>query len=316
MSILVIDANNLAHRVFHTPQASLTTKAGEPSGVILGVINSIKGLIERFPETTKVIMCWDGGRSKWRKAIYPEYKAQRDYGDISTPEQQAKKASYDTLWAQMDELHKILPVLGVHSIKLDGQEADDLTAAICRSTHSNEHKMVVTSDKDMLQLINDNVSVFSPYKGIVITPLNFYEETKVTIPAYMGYRALVGDTSDNIDGIPGIGEKTAQTLMGKYGHINNILNAVGEDKKALLKSKRTEKIFFEENLKILGRNHRIMNFDYADYPAMEELVNVSLSTPLEVNRKELNAILIKWQFISILSNYMSWILPFKSLGSD
>ena len=73
--ILLIDGNNVAYRAFHTPQGSLTTKQGEPTGVILGFLNSVKGYLEKFPEVTRVVVAWDGGKAKWRKEIYPDYKA-------------------------------------------------------------------------------------------------------------------------------------------------------------------------------------------------------------------------------------------------
>lgn len=326
--ILLVDGNNLAHRVFHTNSGSLTTKAGEPSGVILGVLNSIKGLIEKFPETTKVIMCWDGGRSEWRKELYPQYKAQRDYGKAD-PEK-AKK--YEGLWSQMESLHENLHIFGVNSIKVQGQEADDIIAVACNEIteqyNGEKHVMVITSDKDMLQLASDNVSIYTPYKDKVISPLNFYDETGVTQEAYLGYRALVGDTSDNIMGVPGIGDKTAKNLMNKWGHIDNILSSKGNDRQVLMKSKRTAKIFENQNLQVLGINNKIMNFKFVPYDvdvedAINKALNVHLTgieetrpSPVELNSRAVKDYFIRWQFLNNLTNYMTWIVPFMGLGED
>lgn len=312
--ILAIDANNIAHRVFHTKTGTLTTKDGKPSGVVMGVLKSIKGYVEKFPETSKVIMCWDGGRSQWRKDLYPDYKAQRDYGS----QDEEKKKMYDGLWMQMEELHKFLPSIGVDSIKIQYQEADDVIASIARCNQSDKHVMIVSSDKDMLQLVDDNVSMYSPYGDKITTPLNFFDETGVDRAAYIGYRALVGDTSDNIKGIPGIGDKTAKNLMDKYGHINNILNAQGADKKALLKSKRTAKIFDPEGLNTLGVNNKIMSFNFCEYDKIEPKVKRALEGNPEVCFKgtELKEFCMEWQFVSILSEYMAWSMLFSSLGED
>lgn len=310
--IILIDMNNLAHRVFHTPQAELTTKAGEPSGVILGVINNIKATIERFPECTRVMAMWDGGKSQWRKEAYPSYKAGRDYGSKEDPE---KKAKYDALWSQMEILHESLHLFGVNSIKIEGQEADDLIASACKVLPGP--KVIVTNDKDMLQLISHEVSVYTPQKGgKMIGIMNFYEETGVTLSAYLGYRALVGDSSDNIIGVPGIGEKTAKDLMSKYGHIDNILNAQGEDKKALMKSKRTNKIYQQEYLNVLAINNKIMSFKFAQYDLLDPEVLLAYETIHEVKGKEIKDFFIRWQFVQNLTNYMSWIVSFKSLGSE
>lgn len=311
--LLVIDGNNAAHRVFHTPAGSLTLKDGTPSGVLLGMLNLIRQNLQRFPETTKVIVVWDAkGGSAWRKAIYPGYKGNRDYGN----DDEAKKQAYDALWSQMEESGRMLPMVGVHSLKIDGYEADDLMAGI--AYYSTDHVMIVTSDKDMLQLVSDNVSVYSPYKDKVISPLDFYDETGVTKEAYIGYRALVGDKSDNIIGIEGIGEKKAKNLMDTYGHIDNILNAQGEDKKKLMKSKVFSRIFTQEGLKTLGVNNKIMNFKHVDFTeATLKRIQEEVDAPShELNSKEFKQWLIKWQFASILADYLTWTSPFMALGED
>jgi 5'-3' exonuclease len=308
--LLIIDGNNIACRSFFTPQGNLSTKQGEPSGVILGVLNSLKGYLDKFPETTKVVVAWDGGRAKWRKALYPEYKANRTHGEGDAEE----KAKYDGLFSQIETLHEFLPSLGVSSIKIDSQEADDIIAAICR-VHT-ENKIVVTSDKDMLQLIDEHTSIYTPYKDRIISPLNFYAETGVTLDAFVGYKALLGDSGDNIFGIPGIGEKTAKGLLDKYGHIDNILNPTPQAKKELMKSARTKKIFDPENLKILGRNNKLMNFNYINFEDFEVEVKRALSEELSTDSKTAREFLMRWQFVSLLSNYTSWILSFKSLGDE
>jgi DNA polymerase-1 len=305
--LLIIDGNNIAYRSFHTPQGSLTTKQGEPSGVMFGVLSSLRFYLETFPDVTRVVVPWDAGKAKWRKEIYPEYKANRSYGN--DPEE---KARFDGLFKQIDELNDFLPKINVQSIKVKGYEADDLIYALCKLYEGNI--MVVTSDKDMLQLINERVSIFTPYKEKVIGVSNFYEETGVTREAYMGYRALLGDPSDNINGIPLIGEKTAKSLMDKWGNIDNILTATGDGKKELLKSARTRRIFEQQNLEILGRNNRIMNFKYAQFdPEVTEQLKALLTNKGQYSKAEVQKWIMRWQFVSILANYMSWIIPFRGL---
>lgn len=319
--ILVIDGNNLGHRIFHTPQGSLCTKQGEPSGVMLGILNSIKGYLEKFPEATRVIVAWDTkGGSDWRKALYPAYKGNRDYGK----EDEAKREAYQGLFNQMAESANMLHMVGVHSIKIDGLEADDIMAGIAYSVSKlpdKEHIMIVTSDKDMLQLVSDRVSVYSPYKDKVISPTDFYEETGVTKEAYIGFRALVGDKSDNITGITGIAEGKAKKLMDEFGHIDNILNAQGDAKKKLLKSTVYRRIFEPEGLKILGVNNKIMNFKHVPYSAelenkVVEAFGLTDAEELSVDSKAFKAWLMRWQFVSILANYMPWITPFLGLNEE
>lgn len=321
--LMVIDGNNLAYRMFHTPQGSLTTRQGEPSGVIFGTMIAMKSLLEKFPETTRVIIAWDGGKAKWRKEMYPEYKANRSYG--ATEEE---KARFDALFAQIEALNDFLPNLGINSIKMKGHEADDIIAVICDHylmADDQDNVMVVTTDKDMLQLINDRVSVYSPIKDRIVSPLNFYEHTGVTKNAYLGYRALLGDDSDNISGVNGIGDKTAKSLMDTYGHIDNILSATGANKDALMKSKRTSKIFDKANLDILARNNKIMNFKFIPTDVdMNSLVEEAIGydsdgyriPSLTVNNKVVKEFCTRWQFVHILAQYLAWVVPFMGLGDD
>lgn len=308
--ILLIDGNNIIMRAFHTPSGDLCTKEGIPTGSMRGFLNSLKTYIEKFPETTKVVVAWDKGRSKWRKAFYPDYKGNRNYS--ATPEDKEK---FDALWNQIDLVHELLPSLGVHSVRIQDTEADDIIAYICQK-YKDENKVIITSDKDMLQLIDKNTTVYNLYKDKIISEVNFYDEYKVNLNAWMGYRALQGDSSDNINGIPGIGEKTAKGLMDKYGHIDNILNPTPEIKKAIMKSKRTAKIYDPENLQILGRNHRLMHFKYADYSDIIPATDEVLSQELVVNGKVVKEFFIRWQFVAMLTNFSSFILTFMALGED
>lgn len=312
---IVVDGNNLAHRIFHTPAGELTKKDGTPSGVVYGIVNSIKGYLEKFPETERVIVAWDTkGGSKWRKALYPDYKANRDYGN----DDEEKKLAYQGLFMQMEESHKMLHMLGVNSIKIDGYEADDIIALLADElTIRNKHMMVITSDKDMLQLVSDNVSIYSPYKDKIYSPTNFFEELGVTKEAYIGYRALIGDTSDNISGIQGIAEGRAKKLMDEFGHIDNVLNAQGDSLKKLKKSVIFSRIFEPQGLRTLGINNKIMNFKFVPREdTILEDITFEVTTQPVVDSKSFRQWCIDWQLASILVNYLPFISVFNALGED
>lgn len=309
MTTLIVDGNLIANRSFFTPQGALTLKDGTPSGVIMGVLKSLQGYLQTFHNATRMVVVWDGGKSEWRKAIYPGYKAQR--GKDRTPEEQEK---YAQIYPQMDILHGFLPTLGVYSLKVQGQEGDDLAYACTQVIEGS--KVIISSDKDLLQLVDKDTVVYRVGKDKIVGMDDFKDELGVTLHAYLGYRALVGDSSDNIVGVAGIGEKTAASLMEKYGHIDNILNAKGDDLKSLMKSKRTAKIFDKENLQVIGRNHKIMNLKYVEWQDYEEYLRSTLNAELEVNSKAVREFLIKWQMNEILSNYLSFINCFNGLGEE
>lgn len=311
--IAIVDGNNLAYRSFYTPMGSLTTSLGKASGCIMGLLNQLKALQETT-DVERIIVMWDSGKAEWRKELHPEYKANRSYGKT-----EEEKVKFDELYSQMNTLHEMLPMIGIHSIKMDVPfEADDLIYGATKYlSEIDEEVLVVTSDKDMYQLIGDKVSLYTPTKKKVIGISDFYDEVGVRHSAYMGYRALLGDTSDNISGVPGIGEKTAKNLMDKYGHIDNVLNPNPADKKVLMKSKRTARIFEEENLQIIGRNHRIMNFKYVD-EHLEKidflgLLTSQLDGELAFNGVEFRKFLTEWQFVSILSDFNVWSGKFRLL---
>jgi len=303
--LLILDSNNLCMRAFHTQQANLMSKRGEVTGVIYGYLQTVKGLLEKFPETTKVVATWDFGHSKWRKALYPQYKGNRNYGDSPL-----EKAKFQRFKEQCNFLHEFISNLGIHSLRFKDYEADDIMYAICKMEPGN--KIVVSTDKDMYQLINDEVSIYSPYKGKVIGKSDFYTEMGVSLRAYIGYRCLVGDPSDNIPGVAGIGEKTAKNLMEQYGHIDNMF----QDKDVLMKSKRTAKIFDANNLTILGRNNKLMDFKYVNFEEIKDEMVETLSKELGINTKVIRETFIQKEFVSILANFISWISPFSVLGGE
>lgn len=331
---LVIDANNLSYRAHSTQQ--LTTKSGEPVGAIYGTLQMLQSylkksegkwknkLFEQLSETLKgetpnitdVVMCWDGGKSKWRKAYYPEYKAHREAKRAEkTPEE---REAYSALLSQMETLHENLPLLGVRSLKYKGWEGDDLIFAVRDLTPKDEICIIVSTDKDMLQLVDEKTFVWSPFKEILVTPENFFAFTGVSKPSYLTYRVLVGDSSDNIPGIKGIGDKKAKDLIIKYGNIEGI--RVNRD--SLMKSKVTSRIFDEHhiidrNVKLMDMRHiPVMGFTIGDVveDGITQRVSKDLDEKLEFQSGLFKMFLMSKQFVSIISGYATWTQPFAELN--
>lgn len=318
---LILDANNLAYRGNVTNK--LTTKQGEQVGAIYGTLQMIQSYLKptsgRFTNRiykaleqegihgkvfTRVIACWDHGKSQYRKELYPEYKAQREKKRREKTEEE--KEDYMEFIRQMNELHDFLPNLGVISLKSKGWEADDLIY-VATTQNTEDITVIVTTDRDMLQLVDEKVFVWSPFKEKLITPANFVQETGVSKESYLDFRALVGDSSDNIKGVPGIGEKTAKSLILRYGNMDGILKGQTE----LRKSVRTARIF--ENLDVIDRNKMLMDLEKAPTDEIEPYVKTALSMNVSVNDKVVKNFFISKQFISLLTSYLGWIQPFKKL---
>jgi DNA polymerase I len=319
--ILILDANNLAYRADQTQH--LTTKQGEKVGAVYGVLQMIQsylkptgggykniiqdavkeqtGIEENF---SRIVCAWDGGKSKWRTSFYPDYKAQRQKNrDKKTDEEKADREAFIN---QMNLLHEILPDFGIKSLKKMGWEADDIIYTLTQVI-TDEKCIIVSTDQDMLQLVSDNVYVWSPFKELLFTPENFKELTGVAKESYLDYRILVGDSSDNIPGINGIGEKKGIGLMTKYKSIKGMIPHRVE----LSKSKVYVRIF--ENPDILDRNDALMNMERIPMDVLVPYVSSAMEFDEEYDSKKVKQFLMKRQFVSILKVLGQWEKLLKQL---
>ena len=265
---LVYDGNNTAYRCNCTTE--LHTKQGERVSAIYGVLNSIRYDIEQLQsiaksEVTDVVFVWDFGKSSRRMALYPEYKGNRG---TNTPEDEQW---FEEFKHQANFLHENLHKFGAVSVRFKGWEADDLIYAVCKEMSGD--KVIVSTDEDMLQLVREDVTVYSPIKKKFINNVNFMREVGVPLTGFLSYKLLKGDSSDNIPGIKGIGEKRGKELITKYGSLNALLR----DKVNLEKSKVTQKIFTMEGLQLLERNNHLMNLTMVNYEGVEEELKENLS---------------------------------------
>ena len=210
--ILIVDGNNMAHRAKHSFSLSHN---GVDVSVTYGFLRILLSMLTTF-ETDSVIVCWDGGIPEFRRVAVPEYKANRHRDD--------DPLEYESFVRQLQDLSDyVIPMLGMVSVILEKAEADDLmyhASRLCRG-----ESYIVSSDKDMLQAINEYVKVYSPFKEKLYDADMVEDVYGITLNNYIDWKAIQGDSSDNIPGIPGIGEKTATKLFKEYGSLTNITNA-------------------------------------------------------------------------------------------
>lgn len=321
---LIIDGNNLAYRAHAT--TNLTTKSGENVSAIYGTLNSLQSflrksssgwknklltevqeaLLDRTKTFSEIVVCWDGGKSKWRRNIYPDYKGQRAVKRASQTEEE--RNSYYQMLDQMETLHQMLPHFGVKSLKVKDWEADDLIYLSTKLSNEDDICIVVSTDRDMLQLVSEKVFVWSPFKEVLYTPKNFAKETGVSKQYYLTYRILVGDKSDNINGIHGIGDKKAKDLIIKYGDIRGI-QSQGE---TLRKSVVTERIL--DNPDLINRNEKLMDMTKIPIEQIEQEVKETLEKDVSYERDIVKMFLMSKQFISILKDFTVWGSSFESLN--
>jgi len=212
--VLIIDGNHLAYRCKFT--YNLTNKGVDVS-VVYGFLKSLQAMIAKYIPSS-VVVCWDGGIPNFRREAVPSYKADRHKDDDEIDMADFKR--------QLNILNKTLHYMGVVSIRKLGVEADDLCYHSTRIIKGK--KLLVSGDSDLLQSIAYDTSVYIPYKDIIIDEAKFNELYGFSVTKYIDWKALQGDSSDNIPGVYGIGEKTATKLFEEWGSITAIINAASD----------------------------------------------------------------------------------------
>ena len=206
--ILLIDGMNTLIRSFSLLKAMNPT--GTHVGGLVGFLRSL-GYVTRIFDPTRVVVVWDGkGGSGNRKNIDPNYKAQRatsritHWGLYDTKEQET-----EALIGQLYRVQDYLECLPIHQIGMEKLEADDIMAYLAkRAGNAGKKVTIVSSDKDFLQLVNNNIEVYAPVKKKTFTADNIFDELKVLPENYNLVKALLGDNSDNLQGVKGLGIKT------------------------------------------------------------------------------------------------------------
>lgn len=201
-TILIIDGSNLIYRAFHTN--NLKNKKGERIGGAFGAVKMTLNLLKKFnPDIC--VMAWDAGRSPARLAKYPEYKAQR--------EKQRKPEDVIDIKNNIKVCQEIFKHLPVRQIVVQDMEGDDIIGYLCCKLKGK--KIIVSNDHDFIQLVKEDTSVFLPTVIKTITLENAQDFLGVPVDKYLIYKAIVGDTSDNISGIFRVGPVKAAKIINE-----------------------------------------------------------------------------------------------------
>jgi 5'-3' exonuclease/transcription antitermination factor NusG len=214
---LLVDGHNLAFRCLYAPGITdLKDSKGRPTGAILGFLRSLGSLRKRYPEA-RIYVTWDGS-SQRRKAAYPDYKANR----VS----QTGKLGVDGGFNQVEFLRGVLPSFGVWQAFNPEEEADDVIATLVRGKLKSQHNLVFSSDRDMLALVTSTTLVLVPGVGsrkeVLHDPAMVKQTFGVPVDQVLQFRALCGDTSDNIPGVPRVPKKVLRSLIQAHGSVEGI----------------------------------------------------------------------------------------------
>ncbi|MDD9195350.1 DNA polymerase I [Aliivibrio sp. S3MY1] len=203
---ILVDGSSYLFRAYHAAP-NFTNGDGQPTGAVYGVINMLRSLLKQF-ETDRVAVIFDAKGKTFRNEMYPEYKANRP-------------PMPDDLRCQIEPLHKLIKAMGLPLISISGVEADDVIGTLAsQASKAGIPVLISTGDKDMAQLVDENVTLINTMTNVIMGPEGVEEKFGVPPELIIDYLALMGDTSDNIPGVPGIGDKTARALLQGVGGLD------------------------------------------------------------------------------------------------
>lgn len=238
MRFICIDSHAILHRAYHA-LPPLTTPEGKPVQAAYGYTSMLLRLIQEL-HPTHIAAAFDRPKPTFRKELYKEYQAHRP-------------PMADDLPGQIDITHDILRAMVIPVFEVDGYEADDVIGTIVEKVVGSKQQaasrekevIIVTGDRDLLQLVNEHVKVYMPVNGLTKGKLygekDVEEKLGITAAQVIDYKAIVGDASDNYPGVAGIGPKTAMGLLKQFNSLEGMYRHLGEIKSDRVRTLLTEK---------------------------------------------------------------------------
>lgn len=272
----IIDGYGFLFRAYYV-LPHLTTTTGLPIGGVYGFLNMI---LKYIMHSDYLIVAFDAGKKNFRHDLYSEYKANR----ISPPED---------LVPQFTILREAVEAFNLSYEEVEGYEADDIIATLVAkySNYQNLKVVVVSSDKDLFQLLNYNVLIFDPIKNTYVDEKRVIEKFGVNSNKLLDLFSLTGDASDNIPGVPGIGPKTAAKLLGEFGSLDGILENINK-----IRQTRVRNILIEHKEKAVISRELVSLHEAVDLQHDVEECKVHIS-----NMEKLLSFLKKYEFNSLIN---------------
>ena len=281
--LFLVDGSSLAYRAYFALPETIATRDGFPTNALYGFSQMMLKIVSEY-EPAAVVVAWDAREKTFRHEQFEAYKAQRP----KMPE---------LLSQQWEHFPELVEAFGFRSLVQPGYEADDILGTLAtQACHLGAGTVIVTGDRDTLQLVDDCVSVMSTGRGItdvkIYTPAAVVERFGVTPAMIPDYIAFKGDTSDNIPGVPGIGEKTAAALLQQFGSLEAVyerLDEIGSEKRRTLLREN-------EEIARLSKHLATMALDLVLDVDVEELAAGRYTLPAA----DVEAIFARWEFSTLV----------------
>ena len=287
--IVLVDGSSYLYRAFHA-LPPLTNSKGLPTGAVKGVINMMRRLQKDYPSSTLVVV-FDAKGKTFRDHMYSEYKANRP-------------PMPDELRVQIEPIHQIIDAMGLPMLIIDGVEADDVIGTLAiEASKLNLPVVVSTGDKDIAQLVDEHITLVNTMTDTTLDRDGVYEKFGIAPDLIIDYLALLGDKSDNIPGVPGVGEKTALALLQGIGGLDSIYNRLDEVAELPFRGAKTTSAKLVENKELA----------YLSY----ELATIKTDVKLPLGVTELqNASPDQDQLLTLFTEmeFKTWVTDLSSTG--
>jgi DNA polymerase I len=296
--IFLIDGNAIGFAC-HTGQKLVS--GTQQTQAVYGIARTLRAMTIAYPKAKKV-MLWDG-RAQWRIDLYPDYKANREANKAMMDMREAYKS-------QRPYIERIVRALGVDQIRSPSCEADDLAAAFAQAFSQKKRNVrLISADRDWLQLVNEHVTWHDPIRDRLVTIENFEEQTGYRKPRQvLDVKCLMGDTSDNIKGVGGIGEVGAKKLVAAYGSVKNFLALADAGKLDNVPPAWQKLVDNEDGRRDrFLRNQTLMDLLGPAKPGVSERVLTEGQFSQDIVREVSEEL----AFHSILADLDNWLNPFK-----
>ncbi len=214
--LILVDGSSYLYRAFYVPQLKrMMTASGQPTGAVFGTINMLKSLASEYPEA-QIVTIFDAKGKIFRHEMYGDYKANRP-------------PMPDELRSQIDYLHRSIKALGLPLIAMPGVEADDVIGTYAKlACEAGKTVLVATGDKDLAQIVNASVHLIDTMKKVIYDEAGVVKKYGVKPEQIIDYLTLMGDSSDNIPGVPKVGPKTAVKWLNEYQTLDNLIEHADE----------------------------------------------------------------------------------------
>lgn len=257
--LILVDGSSYLYRAYHA-FPPLTNSVGEPTGAMYGVLNMLRSLLLQY-QPTHVAVVFDAKGKTFRDELFEHYKSHRP-------------PMPDDLRAQIEPLHAMVKAMGLPLLAVSGVEADDVIGTLaCEADKKGRPVLISTGDKDMAQLVTPNVTLINTMSNTILGPEEVVTKYGVPPELIIDFLALMGDSSDNIPGVPGVGEKTAQALLQGLGGLDSLYAAPEKIAELSFRGAKTMAAKLEQNKEVA----------YLSY----QLATIKTDVPLELKSEQL-----------------------------